>query len=249
MPTSSQHTLLPARAIPSSRLSFRHAVRFVHPFPAAAPSFPRRSRRLSFRRSRAPSVGGEPNHALQRTGTGVRVVRARFVLRRRCLVAELEFVRRLAFMAYTILFLGLPVIGVLLYRQLLHAMSAAAIVEPPRVPLFFVFAAYGAVLLFVVSECFRVWSGMHSLAAVGLFVVGVPWLLVQGSSLAPYLGCLRLSSCYDCSEFCLPGRAGSVGRVCFCRRAVITLPRRLTTRSSERLMAVGVSLYSTSTSP
>ncbi len=82
-------------------------------------------------------------------------------------------------MAYTILFLGLPVIGVLLYCQLLRAMSAAAVAEPPRVPLFFVFAAYGAVLLFIVSECFRVWSGMHSLAAVGLFFVGVPWL-VQG---------------------------------------------------------------------
>ena len=83
-------------------------------------------------------------------------------------------------MAYTILFLGLPVNGVLLYCQLLRAMSAAAVAEPPRIPLFFVFAAYGAVLLFIVSECFRVWSGMHSLTAVGLFVVGVPWLLMQG---------------------------------------------------------------------
>lgn len=83
-------------------------------------------------------------------------------------------------MTYTVLFLGLPVVGVLFYRSVLHAMSARAIAKPPSVPLFFVFAAYGAILLFVVSECFRAWSAMHSLAAVGLFVVGVPWLLVQG---------------------------------------------------------------------
>ena len=83
-------------------------------------------------------------------------------------------------MAYGILFLGLPVVGAFYYRKLLRAMSARAIAEPPGVPLFFVFAAYGAVLLFVVSECFRSWSGMHSFAAIGLFVVGMPWLLVQG---------------------------------------------------------------------
>ena len=35
------------------------------------PSFPRRSPRWFLRRSRGPSVGGEPNHALQRTATGV----------------------------------------------------------------------------------------------------------------------------------------------------------------------------------
>lgn len=83
-------------------------------------------------------------------------------------------------MIYTILFLGLPIIGVLLYRELLHAMSIAGVVSPPKVPLFFIFAAYGTVLLFVVSECFRVWSGMHSLTLVGLFFIGVPLLFAQG---------------------------------------------------------------------
>ena len=83
-------------------------------------------------------------------------------------------------MIYTTLFLGLPLIGMVLYREILHAMSAACVALPPRVPLFFVFAAYGAVLLFIVSECCREWSGMHSLALVGLFVIGLPWLLVQG---------------------------------------------------------------------
>ena len=72
VPSSCQHTPVPARAVPSPRLSFGPASRSAHPFPTAAPSFPRRSRRPSFRRSRGPSVGGEPNHALQRTEAGHR---------------------------------------------------------------------------------------------------------------------------------------------------------------------------------
>ena len=70
LPTSRQHPPVPARAISSDRPSFRYIARFVHAFPAAAPSFPRRSPRWFLRRSRGPSVGGRPNHALQRTGHG-----------------------------------------------------------------------------------------------------------------------------------------------------------------------------------
>ena len=40
------------------------------------PSFPRRSPSLPLRRSRGPSVGGEPNHALQRTEAGGRAFSA-----------------------------------------------------------------------------------------------------------------------------------------------------------------------------
>ena len=83
-------------------------------------------------------------------------------------------------MTYTVLFFGLPVVGVWLYYVLLRAMFAARVVSPPGVPLFFVFAAYGAVLQFFVSGFFRVWSGMHSITFAGLFVVAVPWLFVQG---------------------------------------------------------------------
>ena len=90
VPSSSQHTPLPARAIPSARLSFQHVVRFVPAFPAAAPSFPRRSGRPPLRRSRGPSIGGRPNHALQRTGTGVQAFPRSRVLRRRCLSLSLS---------------------------------------------------------------------------------------------------------------------------------------------------------------
>ena len=54
------------------------------------PSFPRRSRRSQFRRSRGPSVGGEPNHALQRTVTGGRLHSRCRALRRRCLSLSLD---------------------------------------------------------------------------------------------------------------------------------------------------------------
>ena len=85
---------------------------------------------------------------------------------------------------YALLFLGLPAVGVWLFARLCRRMAAAGVPAPPVVALFAVFAAYGAVLLFGVSEAFGVWSGMHSLAAVGLLVVGVPWLLIQGVVLA-----------------------------------------------------------------
>ena len=79
--SSSQHPPVPARAVLSARPSFRQVRSSVHPFSAAAPSFPRRSRRLLFRRSRGPSVGGRPNHALQRTEAGRQVFSAIYALR------------------------------------------------------------------------------------------------------------------------------------------------------------------------
>ena len=82
--------------------------------------------------------------------------------------------------AYSTLFLGFPVLGVWLFRRVCARMAAAGVPEPPVVALFAVFAAYGAVLLFAVSTAFGYWSGMHSVAAVGLVAVGLPWLLVQG---------------------------------------------------------------------
>ena len=81
---------------------------------------------------------------------------------------------------YALLFLGLPVVGVWLYLHLCSRMAAEGLGSRPVFSLFAVFAAYGAVLLFSVSAAFGVWSGMHSIAFVGLVVIGVPWLLVQG---------------------------------------------------------------------
>ena len=54
VPSSSQHQSVPVRAVPWARSSFRWAGSFAPPFPAAAPSFPRRSPRGFFRRSRGP---------------------------------------------------------------------------------------------------------------------------------------------------------------------------------------------------
>jgi hypothetical protein len=81
-------------------------------------------------------------------------------------------------MIYGILFCGLPIAGSMVYVAVCIAM-AKAIELPPYASLFFVFAAYGAVLLFAVSAICDEWSGMHSIAAVGLVFIGVPCLLVQ----------------------------------------------------------------------
>ena len=107
---------------------------------------------------------------------------------------------------YATLFLGLPVVGVWLYYVLLRAMFAARVASPPSVPLFFVFAAYGAVLQFFVSGFFRVWSAMHSLTLLGLFVVAIPWLFVQGLLWRRDLGRFRLPPCHHHAELCLPAR-------------------------------------------
>src|SRR5678809_1819017 len=91
-------------------------------------------------------------------------------------------------MTYTVLFLGTPVVGVLLYFVLVWLMLTRQVPSPPIVELFFVFAAYGAVLLFLISEHFGEWSGMHSIGAVGLVLVGLPLLVVLG-----VLSCRRWS--------------------------------------------------------
>ena len=84
----------PARAGWSARLPFRFAVRFVHPFPAAAPSCPRRWVAGSSGVQR-PSVGGRPNprSSEQRLAWAFSCIPH---LSSPASVAELEFVRRLA---------------------------------------------------------------------------------------------------------------------------------------------------------
>ena len=86
-------------------------------------------------------------------------------------------------MIYTVLFLGLPILGVAAFTALWIRMERAGIAAPPVGAFFAVFAGYGAVLLFGVSEIFGAWSAMHSLAASGILLVGIPWLLIQGTVL------------------------------------------------------------------
>ena len=81
---------------------------------------------------------------------------------------------------FAALFVGLPIGGLALYARICRRMAAEGVAAPPTIPLFMVFASYGAVLLFAVSELFGEWSGMHSLGAVALVVVAAPWLLIQG---------------------------------------------------------------------
>jgi hypothetical protein len=80
---------------------------------------------------------------------------------------------------FSIIFFGTILLGVALFLALSVRMARAT-ASPPILQYLALFAAYGAAFLILVSEMFRVWSGMHSIATVGLLVVGVPWLLVQG---------------------------------------------------------------------
>lgn len=51
-------------------------------------------------------------------------------------------------------------------------------------PLFFNFACYGAVLMFAISAFFHMWSGAHSIAMLGLIVVGLPVNIIQAIKLS-----------------------------------------------------------------
>ena len=86
-------------------------------------------------------------------------------------------------MFYTVLFLGLPILGVAVFAALWVRMERDGIVDPPFGAFFAIFMGYGAVLLFVVSEIFHAWSAMHSLAFVGMLLVAMPWLVIQGELL------------------------------------------------------------------
>src|SRR4051812_450676 len=89
---------------------------------------------------------------------------------------------RSAMMIYPILFLGLPVLGIAAYVGICIRMAGAT-PSPPYAPLFFVFAGYGALLLFAVSIACAEWSGMHYVAAAGVIFVGAPWLVIQSAIL------------------------------------------------------------------
>lgn len=83
-------------------------------------------------------------------------------------------------MIYTILFCGTIVCGAIFYYQLVRFMESAKLIKVPSIPFFFLFVGYGCIILLIISEYFKIWSAMHTFAALGLFVVGMPWLLVQG---------------------------------------------------------------------
>ncbi len=83
---------------------------------------------------------------------------------------------------YVVLFLGLPVLGVMAFLRL-RARMVAAVESPPVVPFFLLFAAYGALLLYIVSAMFGMWSAMHALGIVVLVFLGVPYFFIQGAFL------------------------------------------------------------------
>lgn len=83
-------------------------------------------------------------------------------------------------MMYTLLFTGLPVLGIGAFLLVRRRMLAATVQTPSVMAVFLVFAAYGALLMISVAAAFDVWSGMHSLGLGALLFVGIPILLWQG---------------------------------------------------------------------
>ena len=155
VPTSSQHTSVPARAVPSVR-SFFGPIRSLRSSASGGSAHlsPAGIHVLQFRRSRGPSVGGEPNHALQRTATGgMSFLRSR-ALRRRCLSLSLSPLGPFTTMLTLILklvavFMGEALSVWLLYRcrAVLHLPWASSDLLIFYLPLVVGFVAFAAVLL------------------------------------------------------------------------------------------------------
>ena len=95
VPSSSQHTSLPARAVPSARFLSAQPPHFVRtPSRRQHPHSPAGVHTSSPFRRPDSSVGRAPNHALQRTEAGGQVFRVGIPSLPRQPVAELESVRR-----------------------------------------------------------------------------------------------------------------------------------------------------------
>ncbi|HLA64552.1 MAG TPA: hypothetical protein VK610_08990 [Rhodothermales bacterium] len=85
-----------------------------------------------------------------------------------------------------------PACGVAWYVAVLRRMEREEVPEPPRGALFLVFAAYGLVLLFVLTLVPPMgYSGMHLLGAVALVFVGGPGMGVLALRLYPRRGLSR----------------------------------------------------------
>ena len=104
---------------------------------------------------------------------------------------------------YSVLLLGLPVVGLSAYIVVLQRMRAAQIIQAPSFALFTLFAAYGAILLFWVSIIFGAYSAMHALGFLALCFGGLPFFwwqagrLRSSTSLSPYhAASYRLSRWY-----------------------------------------------------
>jgi hypothetical protein len=79
---------------------------------------------------------------------------------------------------YQLLFFGLPLLGIAAYAALCRRMRSS-VRRPPYAPMFFIFAAYGAVLLLIVSVICDEWSGSHSFIVWGLVFINAPLLVAQ----------------------------------------------------------------------
>ena len=64
--------------------------------------------------------------------------------------------------------LVVPLVGLWMFMRLRDNMREAGIDNPPSVPLFIIFAAYGGWLMIVLTLLFWYWSGMAMVGTLGL---------------------------------------------------------------------------------
>lgn len=74
-------------------------------------------------------------------------------------------------MAFLLIHLVVPAVGVAVYASLRRRMRAAGVLAPPDVALFLVFFTYGGLLVVLLTAAFWYWSGAASLGFAYLALV------------------------------------------------------------------------------
>ena len=94
---------------------------------------------------------------------------------------------------------AIPAAGLMLYRQLCERMERSQIENPPTIPLFILFCAYGGWIIVFLTMFFWYWSGMAAIGLFGLLFVA-PLVMI---GLSYYLFPLRKLSKYHKFSFLL----------------------------------------------
>lgn len=65
----------------------------------------------------------------------------------------------------------IPLLGLLIYIQLIKRIKKSNIINPPIIDLFLIFAIYGGLLIIMLTSLFWVWSGLASIGTIFLIII------------------------------------------------------------------------------
>ena len=74
-------------------------------------------------------------------------------------------------MVAVLIYLIIPLAGVIVFLRILKKIKAENISDPPKIGLFPIFATYGGLLILVLTSLFWEWSGMASLGVFYLILI------------------------------------------------------------------------------